>query len=121
MAESEAPASSGKTNRSAGRPKKNPEFLPYQGPEELPRPDFWDKKGRPWMGTEEKKKPFKPVPRYAVENNAVVYYRVGRGGVKKRSLCTLKSSIRDKRDKSPRFYKSQELRIKLRKAGVPGA
>lgn len=117
MAEVEAPTAEGQRR---GR-KKEQSIIPYNGKDGLKRPDFYDAKGLPRSGKKDGESvPFVPEKQFAVENETLIAYYYGRGGVRKRALATLRVSARDKRLKSEKAVRVAALREKLRKAGVPG-
>lgn len=118
MADAEAPTVEGQRR---GR-KEKPSIIPYRGKEGLKRPDFYDEKGKPRTGAKGgESEPFVPEKQYAVENETLVAYYAGRGGIRKRTLASLRVSARDRRVKSEKFVRVSALRDKLKKAGIPGA
>lgn len=107
--------------RTEGQRSKKAKFLPYEGKISLEKPDFYDEKGNPRSGKPESSEAFKPEPRYAVENGALVSYTIGRGGVRKRMVCSLHTTSAMKAKNVLRYKRTTALREQLRKAGIPGA
>jgi hypothetical protein len=73
------------------------------------------------MGKPESSQPFQPEMRYAVENWSLMGYSLVRGGVRKRAVCSLRTSGAMKAKNPLRYKRIVALREQLKKAGIPGA